>query len=313
MNQPFMDHPEREITEPTRRNIADELVLRNMTPNGRLDEVAFFSRVFNLNDLPTTDYRANQFPDMAADLWQHRVRNPTDWPDDWWVTDDRLDLLHVSDETFLRFLAEIVHPIVRPETAEREPYLDVFNRHLAPEGWEVGVVGQVGAHLVYGGRRLDGVPPAVAGEARELARMLGEYVFQQVRRMDASIPNDPDLAIGTAKEFIETVCRTILQERRIGIPDDDDFPALVRLTVNSLPVVPAGIDDSARWEGTIVRLVNNLSSLGRSLAELRNAFGTGHGRPAGHIGLDTHHARLAVRMATAVGVFLYEVHERNPV
>ena len=164
------------ITEPTRRNLADELVLRNMTPNGRLDEVAFFSRIFNLNDLPTTDYRENQFPDMAADLWQHRVRNPTDWPDDWWVTDERLDLLHVSDETFLRFLAEIVHPIVRPETAERERYLEVFNRHLAPEGWEIGVVGQLGAHSIYGGRRLDGVPPAVAGEARELAIALGEYV-----------------------------------------------------------------------------------------------------------------------------------------
>ena len=313
MNQPFLDHPEREITEPTRRKITDELVLRNMTPNGRLDEVAFFSRIFNLNDLPITDYRANQFPDMAADLWQHRVRNLTDWPDDWWVTDDRLDLLHVSEETFLRFLAEIVHPIVRPDAAEREPYLEVFNRHLAPEGWEIGVVGQLGAHSIYDGRRLDGVPPAVAGEARELARTLGEYVFQQVRRMEAAISNEPDLAIGTAKEFIETICRTILQERGIGIPDDDDFPVLVRLTVNSLPLVPAGIDDPARWEGTIVRLVNNLSSLGRSLAELRNAFGTGHGRPAGHIGLDTHHARLAVRMATTVGVFLYEVHERNPV
>ena len=311
MTQP-LDQPERDVTEPTRRTIADELVLRNMTPNGRLDEVAFFSRIFNLNDLPTTDYRANEFPDMAADLWQHRVRNPTDWPDDWWVTDDRLNLLHVSDETFLLFLAEIVHPIVRSHAAEREPYLEVFNRHLAPEGWEIGVVGQLGAHSIYGGRRLDGVPP-VAGEARELARTLGEYVFQQVRRMEASIPNDPDLAIGTAKDFIETICRTILQERGIVIPDNDDFPVLVRLTVNSLPVVPAGIDDPARWGETVVRLVNNLSSLGRSLAELRNAFGTGHGRPAGHVGLDTHHARLAVRMATAVGVFLYEVHERNPV
>ena len=156
------------------------------------------------------------------------------------------------------------------------------------------------------------LPPAVAGEARELARTLGDYVSQQVTRMEVSITNDPDLAIGTAKEFIETICRTILQERGIGIPDDDDLPGLVRLTVNTLPVVPAGIDDAARWEGTIVRLVNNLSSLGRSLAELRNAFGTGHGQPAGHVGLDVHHAGLAVRMATGVGVFLYEVHKRNP-
>ena len=31
------------------------------------------------------------------------------------------------------------------------------------------------------------------------------------------------------------------------------------------------------------------------------------------MGLETHHARFAVRMATTVGVFLYEVHARNPV
>ena len=53
MNQLLMDHLEREITEPTRRNIADELSLRDMTPNGRLNEVEFFSRLFNLNELPT--------------------------------------------------------------------------------------------------------------------------------------------------------------------------------------------------------------------------------------------------------------------
>ena len=309
---PSMDHPEREITEPTRRNIAEELVLQNMTPNGRLDEVAFFSRIFNLNDLPTTDSRANQFPDMETDLWQHRINNK-DWPDGWWWTDDRLDLLHVPDETFLRFLAEIVHPIVRPEAAERELHLEVFNRHLAPEGWEIGVVGQVGAHPVYGGRRLQKVPPAVAVGVKELATTLGDYVSRQVTRMEVSIADDPDLAIGTAQDFVETICKTILEERGIDISKADDGPALVRMTVKNLPVVPNGIEDPARWKDVARQLVNNLSSIGRNLAELRNAFGTGHGRAAGHMGLDTHHARLAVHTATAVGVFLYEIHEGNPV
>ena len=306
-----MNRPNREITEPARRKIADELELLEMLPNGRLDEVQFFSRIFNLEELPTRDYRRNQFPNMAADLWQHRVNN-LDWEDGWWWTDDRLNLLHASDEMFLRFLAEMVHPVVRPDPAERERFLEVFNRHLVEEGWEIGIVSHVGAHPIYGARRLDQMPPSVASEARELAQTLGDYVNRQVTRMESAIPNDPHLAIGTAKEFVETICKTILVERGINISENEDFPDLVRRAVRSLPIVPAGIDDLNRWEGTITRLVNNLSSLGRSLAELRNAFGTGHGRSAGHIGLDVHHARLAVRMATAVGVFLYEVHERNP-
>ena len=219
-----MDHLEREITEPTRRKIADELSLQGMSPNGQVNEVEFFSRLFNLNELPTRDHRTHQFPNMAADLWQHRVNNPMDWPDGWWWTDDRLALLHAPDETFLRFLAEMVHPIIRPDPEERQDYLEVFNRHLAAEGWEIGLVSQVGAHPIYGGRCLKQMPTAVADETRKLAQTLGSYVAQQVTRMEAAISNDPDLAIGTAKEFIETICRTILQEREISISENDDMP-----------------------------------------------------------------------------------------
>ena len=236
MNQPF-DHPEREITEPTRLNIFDELTLRGMAPSGRLDEVEFFQRVFNLTDMPTTDYRTAQFPDMAADLRQHRVRN-TDWDDDWWVRDSRLDLLHVPDETFLRFLAAMVHPVVRPDATERGAYLEVFNTRLAAEGWEIGVVSHVGAHPIYGGRRLEQMPPAVADETKVLAQTLGDYVGQQVTRMEAALPGDPDSAIGTAKDFIETICKTILKARGVGIREDD-LPALVRQAVNTLPLVPS--------------------------------------------------------------------------
>jgi hypothetical protein len=131
--------------------------------------------------------------------------------------------------------------------------------------------------------------------------------------MDAALSSDLELAIGTSKEFIETVCRTILKERGIASPADDDLPALVKLTVKSLPVVPSGISDKAKWEGTIVRLVNNLSSVGQSLAELRNAFGTGHGKAADHQGLEIHQAKFIAHVAKTVGVFLYETHERNPV
>ena len=306
-----MNHPEREITEPTRRNIADGLDLLGVLPYGRLDEVEFFSRIFNLEKLPTSDSRTHQFPTMADDLWQHRVRN-NDWEDGWWWTDGRLNLLRGPDETFLHFLAEIVHPIVRSDEAERELCLEVFNRNLSAEGWEIAAVRRVGVHRIYGGRRLERMPLAVTAEVRDQAQSLGTYVTQQITRMEYAIPNDPHLAIGTAKEYVETICKTILEERGISIPENEDFPGLVRRAVRNLPIVPANIDDRNRWEQTITRLVNNLSSLGRSLAELRNAFGTGHGRTAAHIGLDVHHAQLVVRTAIAVGVFLYEEHERNP-
>ena len=42
------------------------------------------------------------------------------------------------------------------------------------------------------------------------ARMNANYLKQQIQRMEQSIDSDPSLAIGTAKELIETCCKTIL-------------------------------------------------------------------------------------------------------
>ena len=46
-------------------------------------------------------------------------------------------------------------------------------------------------------------------------------------------------------------------------------------------------------------------------AELRNAYGTGHGKSKSQSGylLEPRHARLAVGAAATLGVFLYETHE----
>ena len=162
----------------------------------------------------------------------------------------------------------MVHPIVRGDAGERDAFLELFNRHLAPEGWEVGEVNRVGGHPIYGSRRLNPIPAAAVADAKAVAETLGNYVAKQVTRMKAALSGDLELAIGTAKEFIETVCRTILKERGIDLPKDDDMPALVKLTVKSLPVVPDGIEDQGKWEGTVVRLVNNLSSPGRASPSL---------------------------------------------
>lgn len=241
---------------------------------------------------------------MVGDLWQHRVNN-NDWSDDWMWSDPRLNIRNGPDLIFLQILAEMVHPVVRTSDEDRDRILEIINKHLRADGWEIGEVSRISNRPIYGGRRLLGTPIAVA-EAKQLE--LGEYVSQQITRMETAIPSDPDLAIGTAKEFIETVCRTILKERGIPLPNDDDLPALVRLTVKSLPIVPDGLQADADTEKMIVTLVNNLASVGRSLAELRNQFGTGHGKVASHSGLKGPHARLAIGASTTVAVFLYETH-----
>ena len=56
------------------------------------------------------------------------------------------------------------------------------------------------------------------------------YIAQQITRMEAAVLNDPALAIGTAKELVETCCKTILKERGISHGANADVPELVKLT-----------------------------------------------------------------------------------
>jgi AbiJ N-terminal domain 3/Abortive infection C-terminus len=299
-----------EISEVTRRNLSDEVTLTGLSIPGRLDEVEFFGRLFDLASLPSYDHR---FRDMGGDLYQHRVVNPGDWPRNWYLTDTRINLLHGPDEKFLEFLSLIVHPIVRDDPAEQSSLVGIFNKHLAKDGWEIAEVGEISGQAVHGGRRVLSTPAAAVAAAKQQVFDLGQYVGQQITRMEQAISTDPELAIGTAKEYVETICRTILKERGVDLPSDDDMPALVRAAVGCLPVVPIGLDEENEAKKTVKVLVNNLASMGRSMAELRNAYGTGHGKDAGHKGLESSHARLAVNAATAVGVFLFELHQANPV
>ena len=51
---------------------------------------------------------------------------------------------------------------------------------------------------------------ALGGFAHRIAaRVDSAYISRQVTRMEEAAESDPELAIGTAKEFIETICRTI--------------------------------------------------------------------------------------------------------
>ena len=45
--------------------------------------------------------------------------------------------------------------------------------------------------------------------------------------MEAAVVNDPSLAIGTAKELIETCCKTILEARGIAYPGSAQIPELI--------------------------------------------------------------------------------------
>ena len=58
-------------------------------------------------------------------------------------------------------------------------------------------------------------------------------------------------------------------------------------------------------------MLSSLAQIAQGTAELRNAYGTGHGRSGKTVsGLQSRHARLAVGAAETLGVFLFDSYER---
>ncbi|MEX0761538.1 MAG: abortive infection family protein [Dehalococcoidia bacterium] len=138
-----------------------------------------------------------------------------------------------------------------------------------------------------------------------------KHLAEQVHRMESSIESDPALAIGTAKELIETCCKTILSERGKPVQGKPDIPALTKATLKELKLLPDDIPESARGSDVMKRILSNLGTIGNGLAELRGLYGTGHGKDGNARGLTPRHARLAVGSATTLASFLFETHEEK--
>ena len=296
------------ISEVTRRDIFDSIVLEKVPWSGRLEEPDFLSRLFDLKSMPSSDSR---FPNAYGDIWQHRINN-YDWDDYWVFTDDRLNLLHGEDEMFLRFLCETLHPVVRTDSEEVDRLRQGYNLLLSVDGYEIVPKTKMAGRAIYAARQI-----ALSAElhvSRLKQKFTGtdaNYVLDQITRMESAVENDPGLATGTAKELVETVCKTILEERGKSIDGSPDLPKLVKLTSKELALTPSDIPSDAKASDSIKRLLSNLATITNGVAELRNSYGTGHGKSATSKGLNPRHAKLAVGAASTLAIFLVETHHEK--
>lgn len=108
-------------------------------------------RLYDLSHLPSSDGR---FSDASRDIFQHRVNN-SDWPDNWVFYDSRFQLLDGTDEIFIRFLCETVHPVVRPDESQVSKLVRSYNSILEPDGWRLVQSGSISKRPTYRGVSAD--------------------------------------------------------------------------------------------------------------------------------------------------------------
>ena len=159
--------------------------------------------------------------------------------------------------------------------------------------------------------RLRSSNPTTSGNLDDLTnKATARNLVEEIRRLKQSIDTEPDprLAIGTAKDLIESVCKTILSEREKPVGKSPKLPDLIKDTLKELKLVPEGTYEEKSGSKAINSL---LKSIGHNLAELRNLYGTGHGNDGTAKGLSARHAKLVAGVASTLALFLIETHEEN--
>lgn len=118
---------------------------------GKLSEIDFLKRIYNLKSLPSYDDRFN---DAEGDIWQHTVNN-NDYENGWVFEDERFGLLDGEDEVLLKFLCAIFHPAVRVENGIWKKFLEAVNGLLQPDGYELYPESKISGRDVFGWKRFD--------------------------------------------------------------------------------------------------------------------------------------------------------------
>lgn len=151
--------------------------------------------------------------------------------------------------------------------------------------------------------------PLIANAVDLQVKFSSEYLTKQINLMMTMQNENPTDAIGKAKELIESCCKTILDNKGVAWDKNWDISKLTGETLKLLSLTPKNIPDSDPVSENIKAVLGNLRGITTKLAEIRNPYGSGHGKSASFKGLETRHAKLAVGCSITFVTFLWDTYE----
>uniref|UniRef100_E6Q7N4 Abortive infection protein-like C-terminal domain-containing protein n=1 Tax=mine drainage metagenome TaxID=410659 RepID=E6Q7N4_9ZZZZ len=208
--------------------------------------------------------------------------------------------LNLTDPNDARRLLEVFENILVQAYQARDESANDLVHWLQKDGYE------------YENQRLRARGRDVAPHlAAMVTAMDAQRLHDELRRLEDSVESDPALAIGTAKELVESVCRTILEVMQQPAARNSDLGELVKSTTKCLKLAPSDIPEAAKGADLVKKTLHNLAAIVGNVAELRNLYGTGHGKSGKAKGLDPRHARLVAGAASTLATFLWDTFERR--
>jgi Abortive infection C-terminus len=141
-------------------------------------------------------------------------------------------------------------------------------------------------------------PASARFEELHASGLVAENVIDDYTREMHSphTPKQLSQAIGAAKELTEATLRAALDRLGEPPPAKDDLQALMKTWRDAIRKAAPPDGEGA---GTLDKAQASLASVVTFLAEWRNLYGRGHGRPEYSLGLSARHARLATDAAEA--------------
>jgi AbiJ N-terminal domain 3/Abortive infection C-terminus len=150
----------------------------------------------------------------------------------------------------------------------------------------------------------------LGGDDENLLAFLSEMLHPLVRR------GDGEATAELAEEFNQLLRRdgSLSPARRRLVGFRSGRPAPSPRTAGCSQTRPRGSSTCSTpttvpIARSVRRLLGNLAQIVQALAELRNAYGTGHGKGLGQTQLAPRHAALAVNASVTLATFLFQTHE----
>lgn len=276
---------------------------------GRLSEIVFLNRLYDLKQLPSTDSR---FCNAEGDIQKHTVMND-DWDDGWVFNDIRFQLCHGNDDEFLlNFLCEVFHPAVRVEKEPWQGYLNKINELLQYDGYEIYVKDHISGRSVYGWKEVASGQKIITAEKDKIKHLFNtDYVHTQVDLMYEQINTAPNSAIGKSKELLEMCCKTILDEQNIEYDAKSDLMQLMNKACESIELSPKRLKTGVAGKDIAARILGNLTNIAHGMAELRNLYGDGHGKNKNFQPLPPRYAHLTVGASVTVVHFMWATYQER--
>lgn len=163
----------------------------------------------------------------------------------------------------------------------------------------------------YMNRVLNNTTPLAVNATELQEKFSSQYLSKQIELMLKMQSENPTDAIGKAKELIESCCKTILDNKGVAWDKNWNMGKLTGETLNLLNLTPESISENDPVSENIKAVLGNLRGISTKLAEIRNPYGSGHGKSASFAGLETRHAKLAVGCSITFVTFLWDTYEEG--